>query len=55
MAKTVRRERMEENLNVFDFSLSDEDMRSISALDEGESTFFSHCDAAEVEFLTGLV
>ncbi|WP_341481073.1 aldo/keto reductase [Lawsonibacter faecis] len=40
MAKTVRRERMEENLNVFDFSLSDEDMRSISALDEGGEHIF---------------
>lgn len=53
--KTVRRERMEENLNVFDFSLSDEDMRSISAPDERESAFFSRCDPAAVGFLTGLV
>lgn len=42
--KSTRRERMEENLNVFDFALSDEDMRAIAALDTGKSLFFSHYD-----------
>lgn len=55
LPKTVRRERVDENLSVFDFSLSDENMRTTAAPDEGESTFFSHCDPAAVEFLTGLV
>ena len=52
--KSTHRARMEENLNVFDFALTDEDMRAIAALDEGESAFFSHYDPATVEFLTGL-
>ena len=52
--KSTHRERMEENLNVFDFTLSDDDMRAVAALDEGESAFFSHYDPATVEYLTGL-
>ena len=45
---------MAENINVFDFVLTDEDMAAISAVDEGESLFFSHYDPAAVEMLTGL-
>lgn len=52
--KSVRKERMEQNFNVFDFTLSPEDLDAIRALDEGESLFFSHYDPATVEFLTGL-
>lgn len=52
--KTVRKERMEQNINVFDFKLDEEDMKQISALDEGESLFFSHYDPETVEFLTSL-
>lgn len=52
--KSVRRERMEENLNVFDFSLTDEEMSELAKLDENESAFFSHYDPDTVEFLTGL-
>ncbi len=33
---------MAENINVFDFALTGEDMAAISAVDEGESLFFSH-------------
>ena len=40
--KTVRKERMEENLNIFDFELSEEDMNKIATLNEKESLFFSH-------------
>lgn len=47
--KSVRRERMEENLNVFNFKLSESDMSALSALDEGESAFFSHYDPSTVE------
>lgn len=52
--KSTHRERMIENLNVFDFTLTDEDMEAIRALDEESSAFFSHYDPATVEFLTGL-
>lgn len=52
--KSVRRERMEENINVFDFVLTAEEMSRIAELDENESAFFSHYDPDTVEFLTGL-
>ena len=52
--KSTHKERMIENLNVFDFTLTDEDMEAIRALDEESSAFFSHYDPATVEFLTGL-
>lgn len=52
--KTTRKERMEQNFNVFDFTLTDEDMAAIRALDENSSAFFSHYDPDTVEFLTGL-
>ena len=52
--KTTHRDRMEQNLDVFDFTLNDEDMAAIRALDEGESLFFSHYDPAPVEMLTGM-
>ena len=45
---------MVQNLDVFDFALSDGDMAAIRGLDEGESAFFSHYDPETVEFLTGL-
>ena len=52
--KSVHKDRMEQNFNVFDFKLNDEDMKAISALDEEESAFFSHYDPETVEFLTSL-
>lgn len=52
--KSTHRNRMEENLRVFDFSLSPEDMEAIRALDQGESLFFSHYDPATVEMLTNM-
>jgi 2,5-diketo-D-gluconate reductase A len=42
--KSVRRERMAENLDVFDFTLTDDDMARIAALDTGASQFFDHRD-----------
>lgn len=52
--KTTHKERMVENLNVFDFCLKEEDMKAIASLDTQESAFFSHYDPATVEFITGL-
>lgn len=52
--KSTHKERMEQNINVFDFTLSGEDMAAIRQLDEGESLFFSHYDPATVEMLTNM-
>lgn len=52
--KSVHKERMIQNMDVFDFELSEADMERIRALDEEESLFFSHYDPATVEMLTGL-
>lgn len=53
--KSTHRNRMEENLNIFDFALTDEEMKNIETLDTGESLFFSHYDPKIVEQLTSLV
>ena len=50
--KSVHRERIEQNFNVFDFTLNGEDMERIAALDEGKSCFFSHDDPEIVEWLS---
>lgn len=53
--KTTHFARMVENFDVFDFSLSDEDMTAIAALDKNESAFFSHQDPAMVEWFVKMV
>lgn len=53
--KSTHADRMRENLNVFDFSLTDTDMAAIAALDKGESAFFSHQDPARVEWFVQLM
>ena len=50
--KSTHKERMEQNLGVFDFSLSAEDMEAIGKLDKGESLFFSHYAPETVKWLT---
>ncbi len=55
LAKTVRKERMQENLNIFDFSLTAEEMQLIASMDRQESSFFDHRQAASVEMLASLV
>lgn len=52
--KSTHKDRMIQNFSVFDFSLSDEDMKQIQTLDEKESLFFSHYDPQTVEMLTGM-
>ena len=52
--KSTHRERMAQNIDVFDFALTDEEMKRLRALDEGESLFFSHYDPETVEFIIGL-
>lgn len=49
--KSVRKERMAENINSLDFELSAEDMESIKALDTASSAFFDHRDPAMVKWL----
>lgn len=51
--KSIRRERMEENFNIWDFSLSDEDMAAIGALDLGHSEIIDHSVADTAKFLNG--
>lgn len=53
--KSVHKERMEENFNVFDFVLSDDDMQTIAKLDKNESSFFSHQDPNTVEWFVKMV
>lgn len=49
--KSVRKERMEENYNIFDFELSTEDREAIAALDTNQSLFFDHRDPEMVKWL----
>ena len=52
--KSTHKERMAQNIDVFDFTLSEADMEAIRKLDEGESLFFSHYDPVTVEMLTNM-
>ena len=50
--KSVNPDRMAQNLDVFDFALSADDMSKIDGLDTGESQFFSHTDPDMVRWLS---
>lgn len=53
--KSVRRSCMEENLDVLDFTLSEEEMEALRALDEKDSLFFPHYDPQMVEWFYQIV
>ena len=53
--KSTHIERMRENLEVFDFALTREDMAAVAALDQRQSSFFSHQDPAMVEWFVKMV
>lgn len=50
LAKSVRPERMTENINIFDFELTAADLEKIEGLDMKESAFFDHDDPQQVEW-----
>lgn len=52
--KSVRPDRQRENMDVFDFELSPEDMEKIAAMDRGVSSFFDHRDPEAVKRLASL-
>ena len=51
--KTVSPERMAQNIDVFDFALTDDDMAAIAGLDTGSTQFFDHHDPEWVRRLSG--
>ncbi|MBQ0369668.1 aldo/keto reductase [Providencia rettgeri] len=53
LAKSVRKTRMAENINILDFTLTGNEMTQITAMDTATSAFFSHRDPAMVEWLAG--
>lgn len=52
LSKSVRRERMDENLNIFDFALDEADLADIAKLETGQSSFFSHRDPKMVQWMS---
>ena len=52
--KSVKKERMEQNIDIFDFRLTEDELGKIRELDTGKSLFFSHYDPATVEMIIGL-
>ena len=54
LAKSVHRERREQNLSVFDFALSDDDMVAISQLDEGQTLFGKNEDPAYAKMINSV-
>lgn len=53
--KSVHENRMKENIDVFDFELTADEMKKIEALDTGKSLFFSHHDPETVEWFMSIV
>ncbi|MDQ0360413.1 aldo/keto reductase [Breznakia pachnodae] len=55
LAKSVRKDRMKENFEIFDFTLSDDDMNTIKSLDTNESLFFNHQTPEAVDMFINLI
>lgn len=53
--KSVHKDRMEQNFDIFDFELNKDEMKKIEALDTGESLFFSHHDPKTVEWFMSII
>ena len=53
--KSTHKERIAQNLDLFDFTLTNEDMQAIASLDTKTSSFFSHQDPAMVEWFVKMV
>lgn len=53
--KSVHKDRMVQNFEVFDFTLTKEEMSEIEVLDGGESLFFSHYDPKTVEWFMSIL
>lgn len=51
--KSVHKNRMAENINVFDFELKSDEMNALNNLDKGESQFFDHRDPRVIEQIFG--
>ena len=52
--KSVKKERMEQNFNIFDFELTNDELEKIRELDTGKSLFFSHYAPETVEMIIGM-
>lgn len=55
LPKSTHRERMEQNIDVFDFTLSDEEMAAVTALDTKTSLFFCHDTPEAVDMFVGFI
>lgn len=55
LPKSTHIERMKENFDIFDFTLSDDEMKKIETLDKKMSSFFSHQDPNTVEWFMNLI
>lgn len=53
--KSTHENRMKENIDIFDFELTSDEMKKIEALDTGKSLFFSHHDPATVEWFMSIL
>jgi diketogulonate reductase-like aldo/keto reductase len=55
LAKSVKKDRMKQNIDIFNFSLTSEDKEQIGTLQTSDSQFFDHDDPKTVDFFEKLV